>query len=111
MNKGAVECLGGSATTTSKTLTFADENPFPVLWRLRVDYPNSSVYLSGAIGVDAPEDLELEGLNPKGVETFGVSGGNVVMSYQGLEGVIALLGEQYVTGTLTVKGISGGRRS
>jgi len=53
--------LGEKATTTSKTLTFDDENPVPALRKLQVDYPNAAIYLSGAIGVDAPEDLELVG--------------------------------------------------
>jgi inner membrane protein len=66
--------LGEKATTTSKTLTFDDENPVPALRKLQVDYPNAAIYLSGAIAVAV---------------------------------AIVQLADQYVTGTVGVKVISG----
>ena len=99
--------LGEKATTTSKTLTFDNENPVPVLRRLQVDYPNAAIYLSGAIAVDTPEDLELGNQNPSALQTFSVAGGNVTMNYYPLRVAIVQLADQYVTGTVGVKVISG----
>jgi hypothetical protein len=99
--------LGEKATTESRTLTFDDENPLPALRRLRVEFPNAAIYLSGAIAIDAPEDLEMGSQEPSAYQTFSRTGGNVVMSYQVLEGAIGLLEDQYVTGTVGVKVISG----
>ena len=99
--------LGEKATTTSKTLTFDDENPVPALRKLQVSYPNAAIYLSGAIGVDAPEDLELGSVNPSALQTLSVAGGNVTMNYHPLGVVIVQLADQYVTGTVGVKVISG----
>ena len=66
---------GEKATTTSKTLTFDDENLVPALRKLQMDYPNAAIYLSGAIAVDAPEDLEVGSQNPSALQTLSVAGG------------------------------------
>jgi inner membrane protein len=98
--------LGEKASTTSRTLTFDDENPLPALRRLRVEFPNAAIYLSGAIGVDAPEDLELGGQNPAALQTFSSAGGSVTMSYEPLESALVRLLDQYLTGTIAAKIIS-----
>ena len=72
-----------------------------------MDYPNAAIYLSGAIGVDAPEDLELGSVNPSALQTLSVAGGNVTMNYHPLGVAIVQLADQYVTGTVGVKVISG----
>ena len=100
--------LGEKATTTSKTLTFDDENSVPVLRKLQVDYPNAAIYLSGAIAVDALEDLELGNQNPSALQTLSVAGVSVTMNYHPLGVAIVQLVDQYVTGTVGVKMISSG---
>ena len=68
-----------------------------------MDYPNAAIYLSGAIAVDAPEDLELGSVNPSALQTLSVAGGSVTMNYHPLGVAIVQLTDQYVTGVLTLK--------
>jgi inner membrane protein len=98
--------LGGKATTETKTLTFDDENPLAALRRLRVNFPNAAIYVSGSIAIDAPEDLEMGSQEPSAFQTFSSAGATVTMTYQVLEGAIVQLEDQYVTGTVVVKVIS-----
>jgi len=58
---------------------------------LQVDYPNAAIYLSGAIAVDAPEDLELGSVNPSALQTLSVAGGSVTMNYHPLAVAIVQL--------------------
>jgi inner membrane protein len=98
--------LGEKATTESRTLTLDDENPLPALRRLRVDYPNAAIYLSGAIAIDAPEDLEMGSQELSAFQTFTSAGSSVTMNYEPLESALIRLSDQYVTGTVVVKVIS-----
>jgi inner membrane protein len=98
--------LGEKATTETKTLTFDDENPLAALRRLRVDFPNAAIYVSGAIAIDAPEDLEMGSQDLSAFQTFSSAGATVTMHYHPLEAAIVQLEDQYVTGTVIVKVIS-----
>jgi hypothetical protein len=60
-----------------------------------------------AIAIDAPEDLELGRVNPSVLQTLSVAGGSVTMNYHPLAVAIVQLADQYVTGTVGVKVISG----
>jgi inner membrane protein len=98
--------LGETATTQVKTLNFNDENPVATLKRLQVEQPNASIYLSGAIAVDAPEDVELGSPGTNQLQTVTLSGNTITFSYHPLEAGLVQLSEQFVTGSLTVKLIS-----
>ena len=98
--------LGEKATTEGKTVGFNDENPVPALRKWQLDHPHAAIYLSGAITVDAPEDLELGSQKPSEFQTFFSAGGNVTMNYHPLEAALVQLTDQYVTGTVVAKVIS-----
>jgi len=83
--------LGEKATTESKTVAFSDENPVPALHKLQLDYPHAAIYLSGAIAVDALDDLELGSQKPSEFQTLSSAGANVTMNYYPLETALVQL--------------------
>lgn len=97
--------LGNPATTQVQTLSFNDEEATPKLNEIVAAYPNAMILLSGSIVVDLPENVRIP-IEANRFQTAKVSDKTVTMMFHPLESALQQLGEQYVTGTLTVKVIS-----
>jgi inner membrane protein len=97
--------VGESATVQIQTLTFTDEAIAPKLQQFTAAYPNATIYLSGSITVDLPEDVVIP-MNPTQYATATNNGGSVGMDNHPIEAAIIQLSEQWGTGTIAAKVIS-----
>ncbi|WP_036489656.1 metal-dependent hydrolase [Myxosarcina sp. GI1] len=94
--------VGDDATTEIKNLSFADENAIAPLLELRQAYPNSVIFLSGQLGIDFPEEVNIS-IKPKQYVTASLTGSTLNFRWQNLDEAILLLREQYAVGTLEAK--------
>ncbi|NJR72950.1 MAG: metal-dependent hydrolase [Scytonema sp. CRU_2_7] len=93
---------GTAASNQVFTLVFDDENSLTTLSALRKKYPNSPIYLSGSLMLEAPEEVKIT-LNPNALATAVVEGGNLKLEMSPLETVAPLVKDQYVTGQIQAK--------
>jgi inner membrane protein len=94
--------VGQAATTQIQTIAFSDEPAIDKLQQLAAAYPNAAVYLSGALTIDFPDEVAIA-LAPNQYQTASLAGTTLTLDYQGVEGAIGLLKDQYATGTVSVK--------
>jgi inner membrane protein len=90
----------GDATTITKTLSFNEQEPEAQLNALMLEYPQSAIYLSGSIGVDFPEEIQLS-TTPKELQTLTINGERATMRYCAVQSALIQLAGQYATGELT----------
>ncbi|EKU97113.1 putative membrane-bound metal-dependent hydrolase [Leptolyngbya sp. PCC 7375] len=90
---------GAAMTRTTQTLTLNDEDVVTRLQALRMANPAARIYLSGSITVDFPEDVRPTVL-PRQLPAVTVVGEAVELEYCELEVAIALLDDQWATGSL-----------
>jgi inner membrane protein len=100
--KVAVE-IGEAATMQTQTIALNDEG-VERLEALAREYPGALV--SGELVVDAPELLRLAAVGADQLATIELVGGTVKIKYRAIGLLVADLREQYVTGSLTVKGMN-----
>jgi inner membrane protein len=93
---------GTPATSQVFTLDFEDENPLTTFEALRKKYPKSPIYLTGALTLDAPEEIKITS-DPNTMLTATVEGGNLKQEFNLLENAMELLKDQYVTGQIQAK--------
>ena len=91
---------GAAMVRTTQTLTLNDEDVVSRLQVLRMANPTARVYLSGSLTVDFPEEVRPTVL-PRQIPAVTVVGESVELAYCDLEVAIAMLDEQWVTGSLT----------
>lgn len=96
--------VGQTAQTQIQTLTFDDEEAIPKLERVRAQFPNAAIFITGDLTIDFPEDVELPVVT--GYPTTAVTGSTLKLSYERVEEAIAYLTDQYAIGSLSVKVIS-----
>ncbi|MEP0898744.1 MULTISPECIES: metal-dependent hydrolase [Leptolyngbya] len=97
--------IGNPATTQLQTISFMDEEIAPKLQEVAASQPNALILLSGSIVVDLPENVRIP-IEANRLQTAKVVDKTVTMTFHPIEAALQQLGEQYVTGTLTVKVIS-----
>ncbi|MEM9483414.1 MAG: metal-dependent hydrolase, partial [Cyanobacteria bacterium P01_F01_bin.116] len=91
---------GEATQRTLKTLSFSDQDLSPALGELLAFNPGASVYLTGSIVVDFPEEIRPVS-GGRQLQTLTVAGDAVELTYHPLEVAIAQLNDQWATGTLT----------
>jgi inner membrane protein len=96
---------GDVATVQVQTVVVNDEAIVPKLQKLIQAYPNAAVYLSGAVTVDMPEDVQVP-YDPQQFATVTLTGTTVTMSHHPIEQAISELSEQWGMGNLEAKIIS-----
>jgi len=94
--------VGETASRQIQTLTFNDEEPGPQLQQLAMNNPGKSIYLSGTLTVDYPEEIILP-VPGRGMETARLTGESLVLNYHPLDMAMVQLADQWVTGYLTVQ--------
>lgn len=94
--------IGQPAKTQVQTLALQDQEAIAAIQQLQALHPNASIWLSGAITVDFPEEILLP-LNPRQMQTATLSGDRLQMNYHPAELAVLQLRDQYATGTLQVK--------
>ena len=94
--------VGQDATTEIKNLSFNDENAVSPLLELQQAYPNSMIFLSGQLGIDFPEEVNIS-IKPKQYTTASVAGSTLDFRWQSLDEAILLLRDQYAVGTIEAK--------
>jgi inner membrane protein len=94
--------VGEAATTQVRTISFNDEEAIAPLLQLQSAYPNATIYLSGTLTVDFPEEIKSP-IMPDQYQTIILSGATVQMNYCEIERAIAFIKEQYAIGTMTAK--------
>ena len=94
--------IGPLATTQIQTLTFTDQDPLEQLQRLRVEYPNAGIYLSGQVNLDAAEEVVIV-TKPNQLATLAIAGNTATLNHHPLESALVQLSGQFATGTLTAK--------
>ncbi len=99
--KNTIE-IGENATTKTEQINFDDESPAEKLESLKASNPQALIVLSGAVTVDAPEDIK-PNADINQYQTFKLSGESATLEFCPVEAVIALLADQFATGTLTAK--------
>ena len=92
--------VGKETQRTLKTLSFNDQDLLPALEELLASNPSSSVYLTGSIVVDFPEEIRPVS-GGRQLQTLMVAGESVELNYHPLELAIAQLNDQWAIGTLT----------
>jgi inner membrane protein len=97
--------IGNPATTQLQTVSFMDEEIAPKLQEIVASQPNALILLSGSIVVDLPENVRIP-VEANRFQTAKVADKTVTLTFHPIELALQQLGEQYVTGTLTVKVIS-----
>ena len=83
-----------------KSLTLNDQDLSPVLQNLLSSNPGSTIYLTGSIAVDFPEEIQPVS-GGRQLQTLTVSGEAVELNYHPLELAIAQLSDQWATGSIT----------
>lgn len=101
VNKLTTE-IGAVATTVIQTVNFSDEPALPKLQELQAAYPNAEIYLSGAIAIDFPEEIQIP-IDPKTYQTASIAGESLTLDHHPLEQAVLMLREQYVLGTVQAK--------
>lgn len=91
-----------TATTQIQSLAFNDEEPAAVLETLAAAHPNSAIYLSGSLQIDAPEELIINP-TPGQFESVSSSGESIKFDYHPIELAAEQLANQFATGKLTAK--------
>jgi inner membrane protein len=97
--------IGNPATTQLQTISFMDEEIAPKLQEIAASQPNALILLSGSIVVDVPENVRIP-IEANRLQTAKLVDKTVTLTFHPIEAALLQLGEQYVTGTLTVKVIS-----
>ena len=97
--------IGNPAKTQLQTISFMDEEIAPKLQEIAASQPNALILLSGSIVVDVPENVRIP-IEANRFQTAKVADKTVTLTFHPVEATLQQLGEQYVTGTLTVKVIS-----
>lgn len=97
--------LGNPATTQIQTLSFNDEEVAPKLNEIVAAHPNAMILLSGAISVDVPESIRIP-IVANQFQTAQQAGSTVKFDFHPVDRALLELGDQFGTGTLTVKVIS-----
>ena len=94
--------VGEDATTEIKNISFNDENAVGSLLELQQAYPNSMIFLSGQLGIDFPEEVNIS-IKPKQYATASLAGSTLSFRSQNLDEAILLLRDQYAVGTIEAK--------
>ena len=94
--------VGDDATTEIKNIGFNDEDAIAPLLELRQAYPNSVIFLSGQLGIDFPEEVNIS-IKPKQYVTASLAGSTLNFRWQSLDEAILLLRDQYAVGTIEVR--------
>ena len=94
--------VGESVRSTSLDLTFNDENAIAKLENLQASNSNSSIYLSGSLEIDFPEDVNLP-IESKQMPTASLSGSGLRFNYCPINKAIRLLKDQYAIGSIKIK--------
>lgn len=94
--------IGSPATAQTLNLTFSDEEATAQLQPLVSSYPNATIYLSGSVAVDMPEEIKLVSL-PNQFQTASLVGSTLNLTLHPSEQALLQLKEQYAIGTLTVR--------
>ena len=94
--------VGQSATTEIENVTFNDEDAIAPLLKLQQAYPNSVIFISGQLGIDFPEDIDIP-VKPKQYATASLAGSTLSFRWQDLNEAILLLRDQYAVGTIEAK--------
>jgi inner membrane protein len=92
----------GASTTTSKTLTFNDQEVQQQIQQMQLENPQSALYLSGNLNIDFPEEIP-QTAKPNELQTFNLSGNSVFLNYCPIDAALIQLQGQYATGTITAK--------
>ena len=94
--------VGEAAATTVQTLNFSDEDAVAKVREVAVAYPDASIYLSGSITVDFPEEISIP-IQPDRYATMSLSGETVTLEFHPLDQAVLQLQDQYAVGTLEVR--------
>lgn len=98
--------VGADASIRTQNLYMNDEDLFTALAQVYQDNPNSAIYISGNITIDAPEDI-IKLSPPNQLEAIAIGeGGTVVLNHAPIEQVGKALQSQYAIGPLNIKIIS-----
>ena len=93
--------VGEKSQRTTLTLNLADQPLVPQLQQLQLSHPGKSLYLSGTLTVDFPEEVQTSD-NARQLQTLTVGEQSVTLDYHPLDLAITQLGDQWATGTLNV---------
>jgi len=93
---------GSKVKTLIKTLVFNDEAIGPKLQQLIEGNAGASIYLTGQLRVDEPEELSIN-INPQYFPIISKSENSVTLTAAPVAEVLPLLVEQWVTGQLTAR--------
>lgn len=105
MTERIAATIGNPATTQLLTVSFTDEEIAPKLQEIAASQPNALILLSGSIVVDLPENVRIP-IEANRLQTAKLVDKTVTLTFHTIELALQQLGEQYVTGTLTVKVIN-----
>ena len=94
--------VGDNATTEIKNISFNDENAVEPLVELEDAYSNSVIFVSGQLGIDFPEEVNIS-IKPKQYITASLASSTLNFRWQSLDEAILLLREQYAVGTIEVR--------
>lgn len=94
--------VGQNATTEIKNIGFNDEDAIAPLLELQQAYPNSVIFLSGQLGIDFPEEVNIS-IKPKQYITASLTGSTLNFRWQSLDEAVLLLRDQYAVGTIEVR--------
>ncbi len=93
--------VGNALQRTTATLQLTEQPLVPQLQQLQLSHPGKSIYLSGTLAVDFPEDVQINE-NARQLQTLSVGDASITLDYHPLDLAMTQLGDQWATGTLTV---------
>ncbi len=94
--------IGAAAPAQNISLTFSDELVAEKLQALMTSYSNAAIYLSGALTVDLPEEIQLT-VQLHQFQTAQLTGNTLTLMYHRVEQAVLQLQEQYGVGTLSAR--------
>jgi inner membrane protein len=95
--------VGKPAQTLTRSLVFDDQSPIATLQALQQTYPKAAIYLTGELVCDSVDLVKLRPAPDQYAALTKSEGGTIKLSYLPIEQAIAILKEQYATGTLVAK--------
>jgi inner membrane protein len=94
---------GRTASISTQSLAFSDQEPASQLQQLQHSHPSSAVFLSGLLKIDFPEEMVMSAIQPNQLKTIALVGDTVTLNHCPIDQALIYLKDQYATGTLTAK--------
>ncbi len=94
--------IGNQANISEQPLMFNDDGIIDILGRLYYAHPNSAIYLTGELQIDAPEEV-VNFSEPGEFEAISKQGKAIILRHAILEDVLMSLHDQFGYGILTAK--------